>query len=376
MTFNLFEPISDFEFILDSIGKTVDINDVEIQVVITNATTPKNTEYDEKYISTTSELKRGDLVDYNDANWLIINQIADMRYNSKYKGLMRKSDYNIKFNFLGNILEFPVLIDSKIMTVSEDKYFIIPDGTILVTLQENAETNNIIIGQRFIKLGYAWEVTGIDKSKKGLIILTCEQDLISGTDDMVNEIANFGSYIFIVNIDNIDPIIINPEGTRQLNVSVTRNGTAVQNPSLIYITSDKDICTVSKTGLITAITEGVADITVELDNEYYSAEDSISVEVEAIISDNYTIQITGDNSIIQGSSKTYTAKFYNNGDEVFDQSGTWTLSNNRATFNSQTGTSASVKAGNTANVSVDLICTLNSDNSVTALKTIQIASLW
>ena len=84
MTINLFEPISDFQYILNSLGKTVTINDVSIQAVITNATTPKNTEYDEKYISTTSELKRGDLVDYNNANWLIINQIADMRYEAKY----------------------------------------------------------------------------------------------------------------------------------------------------------------------------------------------------------------------------------------------------------------------------------------------------
>ena len=376
MTINLFEPISDFQYILNSLGKTVTINDVSIQAVITNATTPKNTEYDEKYISTISELERGDLVDYNNANWLIINQIADMRYEAKYKGIMRRSDYSIRFNFLGNIKEFPVLIDSKLMKVSEDKYFIIPDGNILVTLQENAESTNIVMLQRFIKLGHAWKVTGIDKSKKGLIILTCEQDLISATDDIVNEIANLGSYIFVVTINNIEPITLTAGDARQLDVTVTLNGTAVQNPSLIYHSSDSEIVSVSETGLITAITEGLADITVQLNNQYYVADDLINVVVEAVITDNYTVQISGANSITIGSSSTYTATFYNNGVQVYDQTGTWTLSNNRATFNSQTGTSASVKAGNTSGVSVNLICTLNSDNSVTALKTINITSLW
>ena len=250
MSFNMFEPMADFLFILDSIGEDVKINNIEIQAVITNANTPKNTDYDEKFISTITEIERGNLIDYNDANWLVINQIADSRYNSKYKGLMRKCDYSILFNFEGNILEFPVLIDSKLMKVSEDKYFILPDGTIMVTLQENTDTNNIAIDQRFIKLGYAWKVTGVDKSKKGLIILTCEQDLISGTDDMVNEIANLGSYTFVVTINNVEPITLTVGDTRQLDVTVTRNGTAVQNPSLIYSSSDTNTISVSETGII------------------------------------------------------------------------------------------------------------------------------
>lgn len=373
MTFNLFEYINYQEYI-DTLGKTVTVNAVSTNAVITNANNPKS-EYDEKYISALSDLKRGDLVYYNNSDWLIVNQIADMRYN-KYKGLMKKCDYKIKFNFTGNIKEFPVLIDSKIFNVIEDKYVVLPNGTIMVQLQENENTSNIAMNQRFIKLGFAWKVTGIDKSKKGIIILTCEQDLFTESDDRENEIANFGSYSYVVTINNIEPIALTVDDTRQLDVTVTLNGIVVENPSLVYSSDDTDTISVSETGLITAIEEGTADITVEMVNEYYTASDSIEVVVEAAITDNFTIQISGANSIIIGDSSTYTATFYNNGVQVFDQSGTWSLSNAYASFNSQTGTSASVKAGNTAHVNVNLICTLNSDNSITSSKNIQINSLW
>lgn len=375
MTFNLFQPITDFEYILQSIGKTVTVNDVPIQAVITNASNPKNP-YDEKFISTLAEIKRGDLINYNSADWLVVNQISDMRYGTKYKGLMRKCEYEINFNFEGNVLTFPVLIDSKIFNVTEDKYFLLPDGTILVTLQENEETKNISIDQRFIKLGFAWKISGIDRTQKGLIILTCDQDQFNIDDDIENEIADYGAYTYSVVINNADPITLNIEDTLQLDVTVTKNGIPIENPSLIYSSSNENICTVSSTGEITAISEGTAEITVSLDNEYYSASDTISINVEEQISDNFSIQIIGDDSIMFGSSKTYTAKFYNNGVEVFDQTGTWSVSNGYASITSQTGTSCIVKAGSTDGVYFNLICTLDSDPNVTAVKTIYIEGWW
>lgn len=375
MTFNLFQPITDFEYILQSIGKTVTVNDVPIQAVITNASNPKNP-YDEKFISTLAEIKRGDLINYNSTDWLVVNQIADMRYSSKYKGLMRKCDYTIKFNFEGDIKEFPVLIDSKVFNVTEDRYFLIPDGKIMVTLQENENTNSIDINQRFIKLDHAWKVTGIDRTQKGLIILTCDQDQFNIDDDIENEIANFGAYTYSVVINNADPITLTVEDTRQLDVTVTKNTVTVENPSLLYISSNENVCTVSSTGEITAIAEGEAIITVSLDNGYYQAEDTIDCVVEEVIQDNYTIQISGPNDIIIDSSANYTATVYNNGIEVPGETVIWSLSNGNASITTQDGTSCTVLAGSSSGVFVDLIATLDSNINVTALKTIEIKSLW
>lgn len=374
MEFNLFQPILDFQDILDSIGKTVTVNDVPIQAVITNANTAKNP-YDEKYISTTAEIKRGDLVNYNNSNWLVINQISDMRYGTKYKGLMRKCEHNINFNFEGNVLTFPVLIDSKLLTTSADKYFLLPDGTILVTLQENEQTNNIAIDQRFIKLGFAWKVTGIDKTQKGLIVLTCEQDQFNANDDIENEIADRWLYEvqhnYVLTITNGENIAINQNDTYQLIFELTDNGAVVENPELVFTSSDANVCSVDSNGLVTGVGIGTVIITASLVSDE-SINDSIEITVSEVVQNIYSITIEGSSELSTYATETYTAKFYNNGVEVFDQTGTWNLNNGYATITSQNGTSCTIETGNTSGVSFVLTCTLDSDDTIQATKTVEI----
>jgi len=41
-------------------------------------------------------------------------------------------------------------------------------------MQDNIDSENITIGQRFIKMKNAWKVTGIDRTKNGLLMLYCD----------------------------------------------------------------------------------------------------------------------------------------------------------------------------------------------------------
>lgn len=192
--FNFFELNNDkdFKYLLNAIGEDVLVNGVSARALITNSS--NNSNYDDKYISTLEPITRGDLVNHLNQDWLIVTEVNGKRYH-KYKSIMRSCNYSIKFNFLdeqgneGNIKEFSVIIDGDSFSIDTDKYFQLPSGTISIALQENEDTLKIELDQRFLKLDSAWKITGIDRTKKGLIVLTCEKDLFTSYDDKENEIA-------------------------------------------------------------------------------------------------------------------------------------------------------------------------------------------
>lgn len=373
--FNLFEPLTDdFQYILTELGKDVLVNGNPAKALITSIKLKENNAVDDKYISTDIKIKAGDLVDYLNEKWLILSYYMGQAIRNK--GIMRKCNHNIKFNFEGNIKEFPAIVESKVFDIEQDRYFSLPDGKIRVMLQNNPDTGNISIDQRFIKMGNAWIVRGVDKTREGIITLNCDLDSINQSDNTELEIANYGDYTFLVTINNTDPLTLTINDTLQLDISVLKNGIAIESPQLIYFSSNENVCTISETGLVTAVGVGVAEITVQLDNQYYQASDIISVNVQEQLQNNYSITIEGPDSIIFGSTENYTAIVYNNGVEVPEEIVSWSLSNDYATITQSDGNSCTVKAGDTTGVSVDLICTLDSDNTVTATKTIQITSLW
>jgi len=371
---NIFEPLTDdFQYILASLGRDITINDNPAKALITSVQLVENNPVDDKYLSTDTEISAGGIVEYLNAKWLVLSALEGQTIRNK--GIMRKCSHDVKFNFQGVVKNFPTIIESKIFDVEEGKYFNLADGEIRVTLQVNSDSNNIAVSDRFIKMGSAWKVTGVDKTKEGLITLSCQLGQIGATDDMKNEIANYGDYTWAVTINNVEPVTLNVDDTRELDVTVKLNTEPVENASLLYGSNDGNICTVSN-GIITAVGEGTADITVSLHSEFYSASDSIIVSIEEVIQDNFTIQISGQDSITIGSSADYTADVYNNGELQSGETVTWSLSNGNASITSFDGSSCTVQAGDTSGVTVDLIAILDSDGSVTQIKTLDIASLW
>lgn len=165
--------------------------------------------------------------------------------------------------------------------------------------------------------------------------------------------------------------------TLQLNIEVKYGENIVENPDLIYSSSNTDIIIIDNNGLITAQSEGTATITVILANDT-SKTDSILITVKPVpVSHNYSITITGSDTVKKGYTQTYTAKFYDNGVEVSDKTGVWSIDNtNYATIQSQTGNSCVVKGGTTTGVTVVLRCTLSDDSNVFAEKSINVISLF
>lgn len=194
MTVNLFNNImdnnDDFNFLLQQVGETVKINDVEHKAIITNTKLNVYINHDDRYISTNVPLQRGNLIEWNNKKWLIYSDVEEKRHH-KYKAIMRPCNYNINFNIACVVHSIPAIIETQFYDTNSDKYMTLATGNIYVTLQENELTRQIKIDSRFIKNKQAFKVKGIDFSQRGLLKLYCEKDLFySNLDDVENEIAN------------------------------------------------------------------------------------------------------------------------------------------------------------------------------------------
>lgn len=315
---NIFDfPQNDYLYLLSIAGDDIYINNDTMpkKALINNL--PVNRQADIRTIATKEEIKRGDLINWDGGNWLIISEIGHKRY-SYYKGIIQKCNYNIKFNFSGTIKQFPCIADSKIFDIETNQYLSIPAGKIVVTLPNNADTDNITLGQRFISMKNAWKVSGIDRTKNGLLVLWCELDSIISSDDLVNEIANAGDYVYTIEITNGETASIQEASTLQLNAQVKLNDNTVEK-EVIYSSDNSSIATVDENGLVTAISAGECIITASL-AENPNVYDTISITVTALPEHNYTVTISGNTSIVKNYTATYTATFTDNGVPITEES--------------------------------------------------------
>ena len=318
---NIFDfPSNDYLYLLSMAGDDIYINNDTIpkKALINNL--PVNRQADIRTISTTSEIKRGDLINWDNENWLIISDIGHKRY-SYYKGIIQKCNYNIKFNFQGTIKQFPAIVDSRIFDIETNQYLSIPAGKIVVTIQDNADSTNITLNQRFIKMKEAWKVTGIDRTKNGLLMLYCDLDTIIPSDDLENEIANAGDYVYTLEITNGETSSIQEGSTLQLNAQVKLNDNIVEK-EVIYSSDNPSIATVDENGLVTAISAGDCIITASL-AENPNVYDTITITVTALPEHNYAVTISGNTSIVKNYTATYTATFTDNGLPISEQSEFW-----------------------------------------------------
>lgn len=367
----------DFKYILDSIGADITINGIPTRAIIKDSKV--NLDFDDKTITTKEEIKRGDVISIDDDTYLVLSEVNSTRSKiERFKAIIRNTNYSIKFNFGGFIKLFPTILTNQALGLETNKYSIIlASGQILVYLQENPDTLGISIGQRFIKIGNAYKISGINRSMKGLILLTCDVDTFGANDNREKEIAD-DIHTFSIEITNGATATVTEEDTLQLTTEFKRNGVAVDNPGFTYsyISSNTDVATVDSDGLITALKEGSATITLTLTAENNDTiSNSIDITVESgALPDNFTVDISGDAEIPSGESRVYTAIVKNN-NIVVSEPVTWSITNNGCgKIKSQTGTSCTVQHQDSGTET--LTATLNKDSSVFKTKVLTFKGLW
>ena len=356
-------------------GQRITINGVQNIGIISSAS-ENPSYYDDQYLRTDVPIHTGDIIVYQNKKWVAISQPEE---NSKtYRAKMRELNFIIKV-YIGEALhEFDSIIESESAYIQDGKVMNIATGEIIVTVPSNEYTDKIDIGARFIKLGYAWKVSGVDRSKKGLNIIHADKDVFIDDDDKQNEIADRykHDHQYAISISNQQPIEVTLGGTTQLILIVTDKGSQVSTlPEIICTSSNEAIATVSNTGLITGISNGEVSITAVVSG-YPQAAVTVSTKVIGTVTPSYSVGITFKNTAqirVGGYPKPFTAVVYENGTAVTTKSVTWSVKNKDytgdaiSTLSDMTGTTCKLAAlNNNAYIghSVVLTATLSDDSTV------------
>jgi hypothetical protein len=365
----------DFKYFLDCRGTDILKNGFSIRALITN--TNVNASYDDKKITTLDEIKRGDIIEYDNKTFMVISEEVGKRYD-KWKGIMRLLPFSITFNSSCTFYSVHAYIETQSFGVQNGQIMTLADGKIFVHVPNNSDSEKIKIGDRFIKSNQAFKISGIDSySRPGIVTLTCDKDQLDATDDLINEIA--GGLACIVEITNTQPIEIYQGSTLQL----TWNS---NNAPVVFESSDESIAAVDLNGLVTGVSVGQVAITIKnASNAMISDSATVNViEVPVAYTINITSTSTTPSEIKQGQSKTYNVEVYNDSILISDgsQPVTWQLfaddqvsSTNLALITSQSGSSCTVKNNNSTSGYVQLKATLQSDHSIVAWIRIQMKTL-
>jgi hypothetical protein len=375
------------DFFLYEKGENIKINGV-MQTALIIDVTEKLSYYDDKIIRSISEIKTGDMVEYNSFKYFIISQI-DKEENS-YRARIRKCSYKIAFNWNGNIKWFDAIEESKVFDISSGSFITMPTGTINMFLQDNADTRGVTLSQRFYVTNQPFKVSGIDKSQNGIIKLYCALDSINTAyDDVENNIVDRWryetghTYALIINNGDTANVLLND--IYPLNVIATDNGTTIVNPAITFTSSNTNYVSVDNNGKTMGISLGQALITAKL-TYHDTVMDSITMTTVETLTHAYYITITGSITIRLGMSSSYVSHVYDNGIEVFDKSVVWSIKNQDgttatpySTISASTGNGATVKATSSStyvNRYVILRATLSGDATVFKEFIIQVKSLY
>lgn len=180
----------DLEYLFDSAGQPVLINEIERQAIITN---PSISENEERYIHTLDKVAQGDLVSMDNENYLIISETVSKR-GGKYKSLIRHCNYIIELagettqeligyddegrpvyiTVEGEPISIPSIIENKSFAVSGSQ-ILVADNQIIVIVQDNEiNKGKFAVNGTFTVMNKNWKVLNNDRTKRGLLILTCE----------------------------------------------------------------------------------------------------------------------------------------------------------------------------------------------------------
>ncbi|TKH45731.1 hypothetical protein C1I60_04535 [Paenibacillus terrae] len=378
------EPMLDF--FLREKGELVHINCVK-QLALIRDTTITIQMTDEKIIRAATPLHTGDSVDYRDERYLITSQVDQNEQSCR--GRMKKCNQRLSINWNGEVKWFDAVGEARTFSTETGKVISMPEGNILVRLQDNADTPNIALNQRFYMTHQPFKIVGIDRIMNGIIQLSCILDSINtANDDVEHNIADrwkyeiTHTYALHIHQGTLAHVLLNE--TLSLKVTATDNGDEIANPLITYTSSDPSVISVDQQGQIMGIALGQASITAKL-TYHPTVLSTIEMRVIEAGTHIYSIAIVGNPMLKTGQSASYVSHIYDHEVEVFDQSVEWSLRNQddsiptKGSMTASTGNSVTVKAGSSGggnNKVLVLTAILVSDPSITIEKSISLKNLF
>lgn len=263
----------------------------------------------------------GDIIKWRDGYWLCMSDDPNQLYTT---GFIERCNTQIKWiDENGFINEFPCVLyynSRSSFGVKEDKIMTLPDGRRQAALQKNEHTSKIQRGKRFIIGGEAFKVIDYDSvSDKGIFNLSFESDQIDpATDNIELGIANYYSDLadYSISILNGEFASIEVNQSLRLNAQVKNRGNIIKNALITFTCSDSSIAEINQNGLLSPLQVGSVIVTAS----FGSISANINVTVTQNMTNNYSVDILGDDSMITGRTRRYRCQFKNNGIIYRDES--------------------------------------------------------
>lgn len=190
--------IDDLQFLFESAGQTVLINDFERQAIITN---PPLSDKEERLIHTIENVLQGDIVAIDDEQYICITESINKRHG-KFKSKVRHCNFVIEIagetmevpmtdengNYVydqygrliyvtvqGEPIQIPMIVDYKSFSIVAGQ-IAVAENQIFVTIQDNeVNQGRFKVNDTFNLIDGNWKVRNVDKTKRGLLLLTCEK---------------------------------------------------------------------------------------------------------------------------------------------------------------------------------------------------------
>lgn len=135
----------------------------------------------------------GSIITWKTHKWICIE--TNNNDDVQVIGEIKKSNHILKWKNASNqTISYPAIVEnfrSQTDGIHEDKFLIVGDNELFVTLSNNSDTSILTRDFRFIIDNIPYKISKPDSvTKPGLVILTLIEDPKRDTDDLVNGIAD------------------------------------------------------------------------------------------------------------------------------------------------------------------------------------------
>lgn len=275
------------------------------------------------------------------STWLVINPSNIASAQTSAVIVRCNTSYN-SYNQYGALVTEPIYVEKSSMLGNDDftkQNLVLIDGYFNVICQLNENTKKLGHNQRIMLGTMPYHITGFtdfmqefsgDRESVHLLSFTARLEEATQNDDTEDDfVANGESQEYSVSmIGAVDRMAV--AESVQLSAALLQGSDEIlpstENPiTWIWISSDNSVVSVDSSGLLTALKEGNASVSVSLaQNEAIKA--SIDVSVTVGVNEPYVKFTTfSDASISQYDSEIYTAAYFENGEETSEPI-IWTFS--------------------------------------------------
>ncbi len=269
----------------------------------------------------THDVPRGKYYKFDNNYWLVYENSTELEAQSNCK--IRRCNNKLKwYNENGELKIYPCILDYTLSATNPKitKNINTVGGRVTIIIQGNKDTHRLKKNQRFIFNGVPYRFDAYNNymqndyvsEKVPLLFLDCTIDEIQPNDDLENNIANVGEYVYKIKIkeESFEQI----KGFKgKLSAIVTVNG-EVTDKNIIWTSSNKNIIFVDEYGNYELLgNDGEsANITASIENSNISDTITISIKSSIILKDDIVIEPIIE-SLGLHDSVEISANLYKNG---------------------------------------------------------------